>query len=132
MDSGQTEIADVSHSHQDRGMVRKSSIPLACSGKMVCPGKGAGAGLAGGREVGAGCCGLGPFPLQPWVVQPATAAGSGHWDPSPRRGAGPGSRCPRLSLCLLSSFEKRSLLECVSVGGSGLGGHVILGLSFPM
>lgn len=40
MDSEQTEIADVSHSHQESGVVGKSSIPLACSGQIVCAGKG--------------------------------------------------------------------------------------------
>lgn len=116
------------------GEFRGACLEAEGAGKVIVTGREPGGRGWAGRWKGSGGWMLWPRPLPTPTVGGATSnrRGVGPLGPEPEAGGGAGSRCPRPSLCLLSSFEKRSLLECVSVGGSGLGGHVILGLSFPM
>lgn len=116
------------------GEFREACLEAEGAGKVIVTGREPGGRGWAGRWKGSGGWMLWPRPLPTPTVGGATSnrRGVGPLGPEPEAGGGAGSRCPRPSLCLLSSFEITLFLSVSVWGGSGLGGHVILGLSFPM
>lgn len=116
------------------GEFRGACLEAEGAGKVIVTGREPGGRGWAGRWKGSGGWMLWPRPLPTPTVGGATSnrRGVGPLGPEPEAGGGAGSRCPRPSLCLLSSFEITLFLSVSVWGGSGLGGHVILGLSFPM